>query len=209
MANWFSNHPCTSIISHTLIVAAGVWAFSVFVLDDNKINLYKAQVENSKTISEQHMQKVSSLESEIAKLKSENERYLAWLSAEPASFPSLSLRISSLERDLAAAKLTSRSTDANEEAAREILYEYSKEFSKGESFKDPITRAVIGVSDISSDFTARGIVALPNGKKIEILKAKPGDSWDFSNSGKNYRLTLDAVNWNNNSIKASVSETPK
>ena len=214
MSNWFSDHPLTTIISHTLIVGAGVWAVSAFVLNDNRINLYKAQVEtskaqvdNSKTIAEQYMQKVSGLESEIVKLKAENERYLTWLTSEPKSFPALSLRISNLERDLDAAKLTSHGQESHETVPNVTLYEFSKGFSKGESFKDPETKAVIGVSDITPNFTAVGVVSLPGGKKIEITKGKPGDSWDFSKSGKNYRLTLDSVNWINNSLKASVSET--
>lgn len=216
MSNWFSNHPITSILGHTFIVAAGVWAFSVFVLNDNKINLYKAQVEtskvqveNSKTIAEQYMQKVTGLESEIAKLKAENERYLTWLTSDPKSFPALALKISSLERDLTASKLSSQMQEPGEKVPNVSLYEFSKGFSKGESFKDPQTKAVIGVSDINSNFTAVGVVALPDGKKIEIKNAKPGDSWEFNKSGKEYRLTLDSVNWINNSLKASVSETSK
>lgn len=207
MSNWFSNHPATSVIGHTLIVAAGVWAFSVFVLDDNKVNLYKAQVDNSKTIAEQYMQKVSSLESEIVKLKAENERYLAWLTSEPKSFPALSLKITTLERDLDAAKLASQNREPHEIEPPVSLYEFSKDFSKGESFTDPKTKAVIGISYISPSYTAVGVVALPDGKKIEIENGKPGDSWDFKKSGKSYRLTLDSVNWINNTLKASVSET--
>lgn len=216
MSNWFSDHPITTIISHTLIVGAGVWAVSAFVLNDNKINLYKAQVEtskaqvdNSKTIAEQYIQKVSGLESEVARLRAENERYLTWLASDPKSFPALSLKISNLERDLSAARMLSQGAGETQSQASDILYEFSKGFSKGESFKDPMTKAVIGVSDIASNFTARGVVTLPDGEKINISGAKPGDSWDFTKSGKNYRLTLDSVNWITNSLKASVSENPK
>ena len=216
MSNWFSDHPITTIISHTLIVGTGVWAVSAFVLNDNKINLYKAQVEtskaqvdNSKTIAEQYMQKVSGLESEIARLRSENERYLTWLTSDPKSFPALSLKISDLERDLSAAKLLVPSAGENQSPVGDILYEFSKGFSKGESFKDPMTKAVIGVSDIAPNYTASGVVSLPNGEKINLTSAKPGDSWDFEKSGKNYRLTLDSVDWITNSLKASVSENPK
>ena len=216
MSNWFSDHPITTIISHTLIVGAGVWAVSAFVLNDNKINLYKAQVEtskaqvdNSRTIAEQYMQKVSGLESEIARLRSENERYLTWLTSDAKSFPALSLRISNLERDLSAAKLLGPSAGENQSSAGDILYEFSKGFSKGESFKDPMTKAVIGVSDIAPNYTASGVVSLPNGEKINLTSARPGDSWDFEKSGKSYRLTLDSVDWIKNSLKASVSENQK
>jgi len=216
MSNWFSDHPITTIISHTLIVGAGVWAVSAFVLNDNKINLYKAQVEtskaqvdNSKTIAEQYMQKVAGLESEVARLRSENERYLTWLTSEPKSFPALSLKISNLERDLSAARMLGQGSGEIQSPTGDILYEFSKGFSKGESFKDPMTKAVIGVSDIASNFTASGVVSLPTGEKINITSAKPGDSWDFTKSGKNYRLTLDSVNWITNSLKASVSESPR
>lgn len=216
MSNWFESHPLTSIISHTIIVGAAVWAFSSFVLDDNKINLYKAQVEtskvqveNSKTISEQYMAKVSALEAELAKSKAENEKYLSWLTSDPKTFPALALKISSLERDLDAAKSKGQSGEASEKLSDMMLYDFSKGFSKGESFVDPKTKAVIGVSDITPQYTAIGAVVLPDGKKIDLKDTKPGESWDFSKAGKNYRLTLDSVNWINNSLKASVSEVPE
>jgi hypothetical protein len=216
MSNWFSNHPATSIIGHTVIIAAGVGAFCIFVLNDNRINLYKAQVEtskaqvdNSKTIAEQYIQKVSGLEAEIGTLKAENERYLAWLTLDQKSFPALSLKISNLERELEAARLTNKGADGGENLPAVNFYEFSKGFSKGESFKDPKTKAVLGVSDISANYTAYGAVTLPDGKVISLNGARPGEGWDFKSAGKDYRLTLDSVNWTNNSLKASVSEVVK
>lgn len=223
MSNWFSDHPATSIIGHTVVVAAGVGAFCIFVFNDNRINLYKAQVEtskaqaetskaqvdNSKTIAEQYIQKVNGLEAEIVTLKAENERYLSWLASDQKSFPALSLKISKLEKELEAAKLINQRSGGVEELPVVSSYEFSKGFSKGESFKDPKTKAVLGVSDISSNYTAYGVVTLPDGRELSLSGAKPGTGWNFKSAGKDYRLTLDSVNWINNSLKASVSEVVK
>ena len=47
MSNWFQEHPVTTIVGHTILVATTTWLVSSFVIDENKINLYKAQAENA------------------------------------------------------------------------------------------------------------------------------------------------------------------
>ncbi|ATB63597.1 hypothetical protein [Pseudomonas mosselii] len=198
MANWFEDNPVKSIISHTCIVGATIWAVSYFILDENKVNVYKAA-------SEQHQAKISVLESEISNLKSENERYRSWLLQDPKSFLSLESKIKSLEVSLEQADKV-KLLEAGEKLLGSQLYEFSKSFDKGESFIDPKTKAVIGVSDVMSDYTANALVNVPGAEEREYRSVKPGKSWEFYKDGKKYKLTLDAVNWLNNGLKASVSE---
>lgn len=197
MSNWFEDNPLKSIISHTCLVGAAIWAVSYFILDENKVNVYKAA-------SEQYKAKVSVLENEVSSLKSENERYRSWLLQDPKSFPALESKIKSLEVALEEANKVTKAKV--EDKAEVLLYEFSKDFSKGESFTDPKTKAVIGVSGLTPEYTANGVVVLPGGDKIELSGAKPGTTWGFDKGGKKYNLTLDSVNWLNNSVKASVSE---
>ena len=198
MSNWFEDNPLKSIIAHTCLVGATIWAVSYFILDENKVNVYKAA-------SEQYKAKVSVLESEISNLKSENDRYRSWLLQDPKSFLALEAKIQNLEVELDEARKRPI-VDAEEKTPDTQLYEFSKSFSKGESFIDPKTRAVIGVSDVTSQYTANAVVVLPGGEKLDLKEVKPGTTWEFDKGGKKYNLTLDTVNWLNNGLKASVSE---
>lgn len=209
MSNWFQEHPVFTIIGHTLVVATATWVVSSFVIDENKVNLFRAKAENAESMSAQFQSKISVLELELARLKSENSRYLSWLVAEPKSFPALEKKIIELERSLATSQ-----TKAIIEAAEpshlknkpEKLYEFSKDFSRGESFVDPKTKAIIGISSIAMNNSADGTIYLPGGKAEEVKEIKPGSTWTFDKSGVRYQLTMETVNWTNNSLKASVSE---
>lgn len=217
MSNWFQDHPITSVITHTVIVSTATWAFSFFILDENKINFYKAQavsaqsqINNEKTISEQYKAKVSVLEQQVSRLKSENDRYLSWLSQEENSFPSLKKKIELLEANIKTEKekicVSKPLTSMPLEKLDYKPYLFKQSFEEGESFTDPKTFATIGVSDVTTDYTANGIINIPGKGNIEIKNAKPGESWTFEKDGKQFRLTLDSVNWINNSVKASVQE---
>ena len=220
MSNWFQEHPVHTIIGHTILVATTTWIISSFIIDENRINLYKAQAENAqgqinneKTISEQYKAKVSVLEQQISRLRSENERYLAWLSQDSKSFPALTKKIADLESKL---KETSAKVLLNLPKGIEKIdplktleykpYSLKETFQKGESFTDPETFATIGISRVSPDYTASGIINIPGKENIELKNIKPGEAWQYEKDGKNYRLTIDAINWIDNSVKASVQE---
>ncbi|SBO11484.1 hypothetical protein VME0621_03620 [Vibrio mediterranei] len=216
MSNWFQSHPATTIIGHTILVAVTTWGVSSFILDENKINYYKAQnetansqIKNEQTITSQYKAKVSILESEIKQLRQENARYLAWLNQEPKSIPAMENKIIELESQLLSIKKENSSiSDTNKEGDAVITepYEYSSTFVKGESFVDPLTKAVVGISDINPDNTAYGVVNIPGVDSIKLSRAKPGTSWDFSYSGSNYKLVIKSVNWLNNTASVSIFE---
>lgn len=209
MSNWFQEHPVFTIIGHTLVVATATWVVSFFVIDENKVNLYKAKAENAESMSAQFQSKISVLELELAKLKAENGRYLSWLAAEPKSFPALEKKISELETGLAKsqAKAASEAVEpSKKDSMPDKVYEFSKDFARGESFVDPKTKAIIGISSIAMDNSAKGTLHLPGGEPIELKEVKPGSTWIFSKGGVRYQLTMETVNWINNSLKASISE---
>jgi hypothetical protein len=225
MSNWLQDHPVFTIVGHTLIVASSAVIFTTFVLDENKINFYKAQSEssiaqinNEKAIAEQYKAKVSVLESEITNLRKVNDRYLGWLSHEKTSFPSLEIEIKNLKSNLDKVnfKLATLNVDKvngntkgnNQQITTPILlpYEFSGDFEQGGSFIDPKTKATIGISRISSNYTATGVLHLPGQKRIELSGVKPGETWLYTDSNINYKLILESVNWINNSVKASVIE---
>lgn len=209
MSNWFQEHPGYTIIGHTIVVATATWLVSSFVIDENKVNLYRAQAENADAISEQYKAKASVLELELARLRVENERYLSWLMQEPRTIPALESKIKALESKLAASqpiKGTSQPSATSSVGAERLPYEFTSPFSKGESFVDPKTKATLGISDIRSDYTASGILYLPGGKNVELQRVKPGSTWIFEQDGLSYKMTLEGVNWINNSLKASVVE---
>lgn len=96
MANWFKDHPTPSIIGYTFLIASTTWAISYFVIDENKINLYKAQIETKRTelsnqeiITEQYKVKLSIRESEYSDLLRKNQQYESWLMDDSKSFPFL------------------------------------------------------------------------------------------------------------------------
>ena len=202
MSNWFEDHPAWSIILHTILIATVMWAISSFLLDENKINLYKAQTENCKAVSEQYKVKVELLEKD-------NQKFLRWLENKPDTIPFLELKIKNLEseNEQLKGKLASIEKVAEPNIAKQQEdYFYTKDLSKGEAFVDLRTGATIGVSDIGSNYEAKGIISLPGRKAEDIDGVKPGKSWDFEKSDIKYKLTVTKVNWLNNSFQVQVKE---
>lgn len=217
MSNWFQEHPVTTIVGHTILVATTTWLVSSFVIDENKVNLYKAQAENAnaqikneQAIAEQYKAKVSVLESEIVSLRTLNLRYLSWLSEEPKSFPALEKKVASLESQLSAALVRASEVSKINSLPKAdpiyVPYEFKSSFEKGGSFVDPRTSATLGVSNISPNYTATGVLYIPGKDTVELSNVNPGATWLFEQNDKTYKLTLESVNWINNSLNASIVE---
>jgi len=208
MSNWFENNPTKSIISYTLVVIAATWATSYFVIDENKVNLYKSQVENEKSVNRQLEAKISVLEGKLLDLSNENKHLRDWLSEDSTSYPALVEKIKSLEKEIK--ERTAIPHDNNKNTAgyeeQKKLYSYSESFVMGQSFTDPLTNATIGVSQIASDYTANIYLFLPGKESIEKKGAKPGSSWVYEFQKKRYKLTLNKIDWIGSSLKATVVE---
>lgn len=217
MSNWFQENPVTTILTHTILVSTTTWLVSSFVIDENKVNLYKAQAENAnakikneQSITEQYKAKVSVLESEIVNLRTINQQYLSWLSEDKKSFPSLENKVSKLEEQLNVALIKAskipKSENTQKNESINTPYKFKSSFEKGDSFVDPKTSVTLGIANISSDNSATGVLYIPGKETIELSRVKPGETWIFYQNKKTYKLTLESVNWINNSLKASVVE---
>ncbi|PAY01142.1 hypothetical protein CKO50_11570 [Pseudoalteromonas sp. HM-SA03] len=208
MSNWFEENPTKSIISYTLVVIAATWAASYFVIDENKINLYKSQVDNEKSVNRQLQAKVSVLEGKILDLSNENKQLKEWLSSEATSYPALVNKIQALEKKLSERPLNAAGStkNAHDSSNQKELYSYSENFVMGQSFTDPLTNATIGVSQIASDYTADIYLFLPGKESLEKKGVKPGSSWVYEFEKKQYKLTLNKIEWIGSSLKATVVE---
>jgi len=190
------------------MVIAATWAASHFVLDENKVNLYKAQVSNEQAVNRQLEAKISVLESRIVELSNNNKQLLSWVSETPSSFPALKNKITKLEARLASVPNVQKIAEINKTEA-DKKYRYSEEFVKGQSFTDPLTNATIGVSDVSIDRTAKIYLYIPGLEGDEINDVKPGTSWAYRFKGKEYHLTLNTIEWIGSYLKATVTEIDK
>jgi hypothetical protein len=131
------------------------------------------------------------------------------------SLPSPSTSVSARSPD----KVVPKSTIEKQEIARnpgnantqleKPLYSVAKELKKGGAFIDPRTQTTIGVSDVTSLREAKITLTLPNRKRQDLERVRPGTSWDFSFKGSTYRMTLTNVDWYKDSIEVQINELRK
>ena len=211
MGNWFENNPAKSVVIHTFVVIGATWAFFTFVYDENRLNLSRAQVEESKSVAEQYKAKADVLQTENLRLAAQNDTYVRWLQGQNGSFPNLEAQIKRLESEKtklteALTKAEGGQTPSTSSPTPTGPYAYeSRELKQGQAFVDPLTGASIGVSDINADYQARASVTLP-GRDTQIVSASPGQTWKFDYHDKKFILTLTKVIWLTNSFQVSVRE---
>ena len=213
MSNWFESSPARSVVVHTLVVAAAVWAAFAFIFDENKVSVFKAQVENEKATSNQYKAKTEVLEVEIARLRDENKKYQEWLTATPNTIPFVESKLKVLTEENAKLSLELKSAPRSSAAASSAsnespqkAYAFSRLMNIGEAFVDPKTNATLGIGVISPDFTASATLTLPNGKSQDLPKLKSGDNWIFTLGANRYQLTVLKVDWFTNKAEVLVKE---
>jgi len=201
MANWFESNPLTSIVSYTILVAGSTSAAFLFVLNDNKVSLAKAE-------SDQYKAKTEVLEVEIARLRQENKKYLDWMTSTPNTIPYLESKIASLTERLAKSSETSTNPSQPSSGlnASRIIYANSQIISVGETFWDKKTGASAGIGRITPEFTTTAVLTLPSGRTQEIDSVKAGANWRFDLEGKSYELQFDKIDWYSNKATISVRE---
>jgi len=203
MSNWFESNPLRAIIIHTIVVGGAVWTAFVFVFDENKVAVHKAEAQNYRA-------KTEVLEVEISRLKEENKKYLEWLTATPNTIPYLEARLkaSSEEMDRLKSQLSANGRASSQSSGNlsTELYAVSETISVGSSFLDAKTTALVGLSKVTVEKTASLTLTLPGTPTRELTEVKPGAVWMFSYAKKNYRLALQRVNWYKNEITVSINE---
>lgn len=88
MANWFETNQTKTIIVYTLFIVGATWAFYKFTFEENKIELYKAQVESKQSEISQYRAKIEFLEKENANYAITIKEFEDWnaKSQNPALF---------------------------------------------------------------------------------------------------------------------------
>lgn len=208
MSNWFEDNPFRSIIIYTIIVSTVVCGFTTFILDENKVNYYRAESENYKAQLEMYNTKVLFFETEIADLKETNRKYLLWLENTPDSIPFLESEIIQLENENT--KLQKQILDyiniTNSNNKEVDLYQSLYPLNKGEAIIDEESGLTIGVSDIHINFVADITLTLAGEKTESKNSVKPGEVIYFENSGKKFKITIIGINWYNDKIDVEIRE---
>jgi hypothetical protein len=206
--NWFENNPTKSVITYTLFIAGAVWATSTFVLDENKINTYKVEIENANIITEQYKSKIDILETEISRLKDENQKYLNWLENSPNTIPFMEKKMKTLQDEnsnLMSKIPVNTNNNPNTDKSNEQLYSKTVgDIKKGEAYADPYTGATIGVLDVNYNFEANLNLILPGKKTETINNVKTGTVWEYEQFDLKFKIMVSKINWHNNSIEVKV-----
>lgn len=198
MSSWYQNHPWTSVVAHTILVAATTGAAFVFLFDSNKVEAARAE-------SEQYKAKISTLESEVSQLRGDRDRYLWWLSTTPCTFPSLETKIADLSKEnqelRAAAGVHQVTPNISTLAGRGAT------LSIGETFVDDVTGFTVGLLGANKDFTANVLLVLPGGERKELESVKAGERWGFNYKNVSYQAQLRNVDWYANKATIAIRES--
>lgn len=202
MSNWFENNPAKSIVGHTFIVIAATWAVFTFIVEQRKIDLAKAETENYKSQAEQLNSKIGVLELQIASLKGERDFYLDTLKSSPDTLPTLkkSLEESKQENLRLADQLRSA-------GIKNTLYSVTKTISRGSSYIDDKTGAIVGVIDISSSNDSATVsLEFPGKPRFTVEKVTAGQSWTFQGKDRQFRLVVTDVKWISSLAQIRIDE---
>ncbi|GJL93528.1 hypothetical protein [Hyphococcus sp.] len=193
MANWFEDNPTRSVIVYTVLVAASTWAISEFILEENKLNYHRAQIEAERSRAEQYAAKVSILEADNAKLRLENEGYLNWLEQVPDALPLAQVRMRELGGEIDA--LRSQLLSAEKELSRSGLYQLSHSVRRSSAVVDDRSGLMVALHGIDTDEIADLTVRFPGKAPLEIAEGRAGDFWSFTSNGRTYELMLTDIEW--------------
>jgi hypothetical protein len=217
MSNWFERNQTKSVILYTITVAGVTWVCLNFIIDENRVNLYRAQKESADAENKTLEAKVSIYQEENARVRADRDRYLSWLQSDPKSIPyadkeiaNLSSEVSMLKTKIGALKTAGLSDGhKNAEVAALGPYVNSQAIQKGSAFFDPKTDVRLGINMVHADYTVDGTAYIPGRGSIDIADVRPGKTFEFQKDGKPYTLTVDEVNFLTDSAKISVQESGK
>lgn len=206
MSNWVEANATRSIIIHTIVVAAAVWAAFVFVFDENKVNFYEAKVERTEAQAREIEARNSVLATRVEYLTEENRKLTNWLGQTPNTIPYYESQLAELRTKLKVAEEKLAQTPSAIPEEIDAPYRNFMEGRAATTFLDYKTNAVLGVPKISYGDTADVNLTFPDGNKISVDDVKAGETWRFTENGKDYLLILDSIDWASQRFKSSIVE---
>ncbi|TNF09512.1 MAG: hypothetical protein EP323_00125 [Gammaproteobacteria bacterium] len=214
MSNWFENNPTKSVLVHTVVVATVTWAAFTFIFDENRVKLHEAKVARAEAETKEVNAQNSVLVTRVDYLTKENEKLLKWLENEPNAIPFYEKQIKDLKETISKLEqqeeiFKSNTTIDNSWFEKE-LSKYNKVQLKptGASIFDAKTNLVVGADRVTTNGTTDVKITFPDGKKIEKKSALPGETWDFEDNGKSYRLILESADWASQRYSTRLIELP-
>ena len=209
MSNWFETNATKSIILYTLAIAGATWAVSTFILQDNRLNLIRSELDTQKSLSEQYKSKAELLSRDMQILRSENTEYKAWLSQTKDAIPGIMPRVTelksyigSLEDQLAQLKKLNPNLVIKEQLIKDIR--------RGTPFKDEKTGLKIEIKEISVDKKASLLIKFPDRDVNTLVIVNDGQQFKFKVGLINYVLTIARVYYIADGLDISIHpEAPK
>ena len=209
MSNWFETNATKSIILYTLAIAGATWAVSTFILQDNRLNLIRSELDTQKSLSEQYKSKAELLSRDMEILRSENTEYKAWLSQTKDAIPGIMPRVTelksyigSLEDQLAQLKKLNPNLVIKEQLIKDIR--------RGTPFKDEKTGLKIEIKEISVDKKASLLIKFPDRDVNTLVIVNDGQQFKFKVGLINYVLTIARVYYIADGLDISIHpEAPK
>lgn len=207
MSNIFERNPTYTLLIVIVTVMTATWGVLTVILEDNKINFYKAQVEsikaeceNIKSTASQYQARIEHLEKENEKLNELNNNYLEWISQSGSPLPFFKKRVEELTSEkLLLMKVTNASHEVNFDSSRFAgqeagpnKYKVTKDIDRSSAFLDEKTGLIVGVTDINVDYEATLQVSFPD-NTVKNEKVKVGKVYNFNLDGHKYQLIVKKV----------------
>lgn len=202
MSNWFENNQTKSVIGYTLVIAGATWATSTFVLQDNRLNLAKSELESQKSLTEQYKSKTELLQRDIDALRTENAEYRAWLGQTKDAIPAIVPRIVELKSKVAVLENEAQQLRVQHPSTQTIAVEQSA--TLGKAYIDDETGLIVTVKKTMPDRTAQLMVRFPDKEAVIEATISPGQQWKFNAKGRSYQLTITEISWWADSVRFRI-----
>jgi hypothetical protein len=203
MSNWFEDNATKSVIGYTLVIAGATWATSTFILQDNRLNLARSELETQKSLTEQYKSKTEILQRDIDALRSDATEYRTWLGQTKDAIPAIVPRITELKGKVALLEAESTRLRAAAPTTPKAVDEHS--VALGIAFIDNVTGLVFTVKAIAPNRMATVVVKLPDRDLPFESTIGPGQQWSFKSAGKNLLLTVTEIKFFEDVVRFQIA----
>lgn len=201
MSNWFETNPTKSVIGHTIAVAGITWAVSTFILQDNRVNLLKAEIDSQRAIAEQYKSKADLLSKDLETVRAENAEFRAWLNQSKDAVPAIMPRITELKNYIAALEAKS--------SRQPRAQQFVQEARRGNPATDEITGVRVEVQEVTIEKMASILVKFPDRDTKVSLEVKGGETFPFKLGPVDYKLAILRVYYIADGIEFAISQEAK